>query len=56
MGKSANVLVHAGLGASQEPEDTLDNKVGDEPSEAASGDGSVDIGRFEEVGNESIDG
>lgn len=56
MGECANVLVHASLGAGEKPEDALDDEVGDEPAEAAGGYGAVDIGCFEEVGDEAVDG
>lgn len=54
--EGTDVLIHAGLGARQEPEDALDDEVGDEPAEAAGGEGAVDVGGFEEVGDEAIDG
>lgn len=56
VGKGTDVLVHASLCSGQEPEDTLDDKVGYEPAETAGGDGAVHIGCFEEVGDQAVDG
>ena len=49
------MLVAACGRAGQEPQDALDDEVGDEPAESAACDRVVHVGCFEEVRDQSVD-
>lgn len=56
LGKTANVLIHTRLGPRQKPKDSFDHEVGDEPSQPALRDCSMNIGCLKEVCDEAVDG
>lgn len=53
-GKSADMLIHASLRSSQEPKNSLDHKVGNEPAQSALRNCPMYIRGFKEVGDETV--
>lgn len=56
LGKTTNVLIHTNLGSRQEPKNSLDHEIGDEPSQSALRDCSVNVDCLEEGCDETVNG
>jgi hypothetical protein len=54
--QSTDMLIHSSLSPGQEPQYALDNEIGHKPTHSARSDSIVNIRRFKEVGDETVDG
>jgi hypothetical protein len=54
-GESPDMLIHAGLGSGQKPEDALDHEIRNEPAQSALSDRPMNVCGFEEIGDEAVD-
>lgn len=50
------MLIHASLCSSQEPQNSFDDEIRNEPAQSALGNRPMYVGCLEEIGDEAIDG